>query len=222
MPDLPHSVHPSPFAYDDPVYQAARKEVITQAGERCPTCHREVPLEAHHRTVPYPPAKKTTPNDLMAICRDCHELAHLFSFFLSTGGSPEDFRAAVSELVAIRTRPADDGRQVGRAVCVDKDTWGALVTGASRPRVGERFWLFLRTPRQWRDVAVTDVLDGRPGHWLVRKQFLGHDEEVRLPSANGGGVPAAVDTTSQPPVPLMLTASTSRDSASACRPVPLT
>ena len=71
-------------------------------------------------------------------------------------------------------------------------------------------------------VAVTDVLDGRPGHWLVRKQFLGHDEEVRLPSANGGGVPAAVDTTSQPPVPLMLTASTSRDSASACRPVPLT
>ena len=234
MPDLTASVHPPQFHYEDPVYQAAREEVITQAGERCPTCLRVVPLEAHHRTVPYPPADETTADDLMAICRDCHDLAHLFSFFLSTGGSPEDFRAAVSEVVAILTRPADDGRQVGRAVCFE-DKWGALVTGASRPRVGEVFWLFLRKRREWRDVTVTSVVDGRPGSWRVRKRFLGGDEEIRLPSVNGGGVPAAAlgecatprhdengDTTSQPAVPHMPTASTSRDSASACRAVSLT
>ena len=102
--------------------------------------------------------------------RDCHDLAHLFSFFLSTGGSPEDFRAAVSELVATLTRPADDDRQVGRAVRFE-DEWGALVTGAAKPSVGEVVWLFLRTPRAWRDVTVTGVVDGRPGSWRVHQRF---------------------------------------------------
>ena len=122
-------------------------------------------------------------------------------------------------------RPVGDGRRVGWVVWF-KEQWAAIVTGRSRPRVGEVFWLFLYKRREWVSVAVTDVVDGRPGHWRVRKQFLGHDEEVRLPSVNGGGVPAAAvgecATPRQPAVPLMLTASTSRDSASACRPVPLT
>ena len=170
MPDLPASVHSPQFHYEDPVYQAARKEAIARARGRCPTCLRVVPLEAHHRTAPYPPAHETTADDLMAICRDCHDLAHLFSFFLSTGGSPEDFRAAVSELVATLTRPADDDRQVGRAVQFEGE-WGALVTGAARPSVGEVVWLFLRTPRAWRDVTVTGVVDGRPGSWRVHQRF---------------------------------------------------
>ena len=69
--------------------------------------------------------------------------------------------------------------------CGPKEQWAAIVTGRSRPRVGEVFWLFLYRRREWVSVAVTDVVDGRPGHWLVRKQFLGHDEEVRLPCVNG-------------------------------------
>ena len=170
MPDLPLSVHRPPFRYFHPVYQAAREKVLAQANGCCPFCFRKVPLEAHHRTAPYPPAHETTADDLMAICRDCHDLAHLFSFFLSTGGSPEDFRAAVSELVATLTRPADDDRQVGRAVPFE-DEWGALVTGASRPSVGEVVWLFLRRPRAWRDVTVTGVVDGRPGSWRVHQRF---------------------------------------------------
>ena len=67
---------------------------------------------------------------------------------------------------------------MGRAVRFGDD-WGALVTGASRPRVGEVFWLLLRRRREWVTVAVTDVVDGRPGHWRVRKQFLGAGEERR-------------------------------------------
>ena len=75
MPDLPLSVHRPPFRYFHPVYQAAREKVLAQANGCCPFCFREVPLEAHHRTAPYPPAHETTADDLIAICRDCHDLA---------------------------------------------------------------------------------------------------------------------------------------------------
>ena len=78
----------------------------------------------------------------------------------------------------IRTHP-------GSAPTV-KQHLAAIVTGGSRPRVGEVFWLFLRTTRQWKAVAVTDVVDGRPGHWCVRKRFVGHDEVVRPLGVNGG------------------------------------
>ena len=91
-----------------------------------------------------------------------------------------------------------------------------------------------RTRADDADSPVDDI-DGRPGHWRVRKRFLPAGDEVRLPCVNAGGVPAAavgecatprydenVDTTSQSAVPHMLTASTSRDCARACCPVPLT
>lgn len=54
-----------------------------------------------------------------------------------------------------------------------------------RPRVGESFWLFLFTSREWVTVSVTAVIDGRPGHWRVRKRFLPAADEVRLPCVNG-------------------------------------
>ena len=57
--------------------------------------------------------------------------------------------------------------------------WGALVTGTSRPRIGEAFRLFLRGRHEWRDVAVTAVVDGRPGNWRVRKRFLDGGDPVR-------------------------------------------
>ena len=80
-----------------------------------------------------------------------------------------------------------------------EDEWGALVTGASRPSVGEAVWLFLRTPREWRDVTVTGVVDGRPGSWRVRKRFLGDDEEMRPMCVNGiDAAPAATPTALAP------------------------
>ena len=219
MPDLPRSVHrpplkyfnpdyhtaagtaarrpsqsPSPYDYSDPVYQAAREEVLAQADGRCPNCLREVLLEVHHRTVPYPPAHKTTADDLLALCRVCHDNGHDVSFLHAAGVSLESFRAVVSEIVASLSRPDDDGRQVGRAVWFGDD-WGALVTGASRPRVGESFWLLLRRRRKWVTVVVTAVVDGHPGHWRVRKEFLGAGEERRplrcRPGAVGAGRSAA-------------------------------
>ena len=182
MPSLTLSVHsPSPFDYEHPIYLAAREECLEQARGRCPTCLREVPLEVHHRAVPYPPADETTAGDLLALCRVCHANGHDVGLAIDTGVSPLDLRAAVSEVVAILSRPSDDGRRVGRAVWFGGG-WGALVSGATRPRVGEAFWLFLRTTREWRVVAVTEVIDGWPGHWRVRKRFL--DSGWRLSGAS--------------------------------------
>ena len=85
----------------------------------CRKCGCKRPLEAHHWTKgPYPPAHLTTADDLTALCCDCHDEAHDFRFFLDAGGLP-----------------ADDGRQVGRAVWFEGE-WGALVTGRARPSAG--------------------------------------------------------------------------------------
>ena len=201
MPDLPRSVHrpplklfdpayhtaagtaarrpdqsPPSFDYFHPAYQAARQTALDWAAGRCPNCRREVPLEVHHRTVPYPPADKTVADHLLALCRVCHDTGHDVAFLAAAGVSLERYRACASELVASLSRPVDDGRQVGRAVQFGDD-WGALVTGASRPRVGEIFWLLQRKRRAWVTVAVTDVVDGRPGLWRVRKRFLDAGEE---------------------------------------------
>ena len=214
MPDLPRSVHrpplklfdpayhtaagtaarrpdqsPPSFDYGNPVYQAARQKALDWADGRCPNCLREVLLEVHHRTVPYPPAHKTTADDLLALCRVCHDNGHDVSFLHAAGVSLASFRAVVSELVASLSRPVDDGRQVGRAVWFEDD-WGALVTGASRPRGGGIFWLLQRKRRKWVTVAVTDVVDGRPGLWRVRKRFLGGGEERRPLRCRPGAVRA--------------------------------
>ena len=53
-----------------------------------------------------------------------------------------------------------------------KGEWLALITGCRRPAVGDVIALFLRTRNEWRTVAVTEVLNGRPGCWRVRKRFL--------------------------------------------------
>ena len=108
MPDHPVSVHsPPPFDYDDSVYRAAAEAAKDQTHGHCRKCGRELPLEAHHWTKgPYPPPHLTTANDLTAFCRDCHDEAHDFRFFLDVGGAPEDYRKACSETVAtILLRP---------------------------------------------------------------------------------------------------------------------
>lgn len=171
MPSLPPSVHPPPFDYAHPIYLAAREEALESAGGRCPICLRTVPLEVHHRTVPYPSAAETTADDLLALCSVCHAIGHYIGFAIGTGVSPQHLRAAVSERVASLSRPGGDERRVGRAVRLG-DGWVALVTGAAKPDIGEAFWLFLRTTREWRVVAVTDVIGGWPGLWRVRKRFL--------------------------------------------------
>ena len=135
MPDHPVSVHPPPFDYDDSIYRAAAEAAKDQTHGHCRKCGRELPLEAHHWTKgPYPPPHLTTANDLTAFCRDCHDAAHDFRFFLDVGGAPEDYRKACSETVAtLLLRPEAVRRslmRVGRAVRCE-GRWAALVTGGA-------------------------------------------------------------------------------------------
>lgn len=186
MPDAAFSVHPPPFDYHHSVYRAAAQEAKARARGRCRLCGRKAPLHAHHwGKPPYPPPHKTTAADLTALCLCCHCTVHLGIFFECAGGSPETFCAAVSETVATLLLrgmlPASPWR-VGRPV-EEAEGWTALVTGTSRPHVGEIFALYLRSKERWRTVAVTEVLDGQPGCWRVRKRFLRSDEIRRVPTA---------------------------------------
>ena len=186
MPDAPISVHVPPFDYHHRVYRAAAHEAKARSRGRCQECGRKAPLHAHHwGRPPYPPPHKTTAADLTALCLYCHITVHLGIFFESAGGSPETFCAAVSETVATRLLrgmlPAGPSR-VGRPVW-GAEGWTALITGASRPHVGELFALFLRSRARWRTAAVTEVLGGQPGCWRVRKRFLSADEVRRVPTA---------------------------------------
>ncbi len=73
--------------------------------------------------------------------------------------------------------------RVGWAVRVEGQ-WAALVSGESRPRSGEIFAFFMQSRREWRIVVVTDVLDGQPGCWRVRKRWS--DCGDRLMCLNAG------------------------------------
>ena len=184
MPDATFSVHSPPFDYQHPAYRAAAAETKAGSRGRCRFCGRKALLQAHHwGRPPYRPPHETTAHDLTALCLYCHITVHLGILFEDSGGSPETFCAAVSETVAtllLRGMLVASPVRVGRAVWADG--WAALVTGMSRPHVGENFALFLRSKDAWRAVAVTEVLDGRPGCWRVRKHFLRTDEVCRAPS----------------------------------------
>ena len=176
MPDASSSVHPPAFDYDHTAYRDSAATVKAWSRGRCRLCGRRGPLQAHHYAARYPPAHQTSPRDLTALCRDCHDDTHHRLFLLRAGGSREQLRVVVSEAVAALLLHPDTGRlrsllRAGRAVWCD-GSWAAIVTGASRPRVGEVFLIFLRSTDEWRTVVVTEVLGGRPGSWRVRKRFL--------------------------------------------------
>ena len=57
--------------------------------------------------------------------------------------------------------------------------WGAVVSGESRPLIGETVTLLLRCSGEWRDYVVTGVVDGRAGSWQVRTRPLSKRDEVR-------------------------------------------
>ena len=178
------SVHPPPFDYDHPVFVASATAAKARSAGHCQFCGRKLPLEAHHWAKSYPPADKTTAADLTGLCRDCHIIQDLACFFENAGGgTPDVLCAAWSETVATllhrgSARMLRSPMRVGR-VARDEGGWIALVTGESRPRIGEVFRLFLISRDEWRTVVVTEILDGQPGCWRVRKRFLGAADDVR-------------------------------------------
>ena len=178
------SVHPPPFDYDDPVYVAAATAAKARSDGHCQLCGRKLPLEAHHWAKFYPPADQTTAADLTGLCRDCHIKQELACLFENAGGGPPAVLcAAWSETVAIllhrgAARMPRSPMRVGRVVR-SAGRWIALVTGESRPCIDEVFRLFLISRGEWRTVVVTEVLDGQPGCWRVRKRFLNAAADVR-------------------------------------------
>ena len=187
MPDSP-SVHPPPFNYTHHVYRAAADGATARSDGHCQECGENLPLEAHHWARRYLPAHETTADALTGLCRTCHIKAHIGIFFKNAGGSPEVLCAAFSEIAATLLHGGTAGlpgspMRVGWAVRV-KGRWAAFVTGESRPRIGEVFELFKHSMNQWQIVVVTEVLDGQPGCWLVRKRWLVHGD--RLMCLNAG------------------------------------
>ena len=87
------------FPYHDPVYLRARDEAFARSNDLCQLCGQEDAVEAHHWAVDYPPAHKTTANDLTALCADCHFIATTLRRFTRAGGSRHQFCALFSEVV---------------------------------------------------------------------------------------------------------------------------
>ena len=59
-----------------PEWQARRKQHLRSVGYRCQVCNATgVPLDVHHRT--YERRGEEHYKDLIALCRDCHELFHI-------------------------------------------------------------------------------------------------------------------------------------------------
>ena len=87
------------FPYHDPVYLRAREAAFARSNDLCQLCGQQPAVEAHHWAVDYPPAHKTTANDLTALCADCHSIATTLRRFTRAGGSRHQFCALVSEAV---------------------------------------------------------------------------------------------------------------------------
>ena len=88
------------FNYQDPVYLDARDKAFARSGKKCQLCGLQEAAEAHHWADQYPPAHKTTADDLTALCADCHSLATTLRRFTRAGGARHQFCALVSEAVA--------------------------------------------------------------------------------------------------------------------------
>ena len=166
------------YDYRHPIPQRARHECLERSDHRCQGCGLTDAVEAHHYF--YPPEEETTANHLTGLCKYCHDLITWFVWFLSFRGSPtllfERLPAFLARLLECPGR--DDNRRIGRARHVGSG-WGAIVSGISRPCIGEVIAILLRCSGEWRDYLVTGVIDGRPGSWQVRTRPLRRDDEVR-------------------------------------------
>ena len=151
------------YKYFHPNHERARAAAVARTGGLCESCSSKA-SEAHHYVRPYRLPEKITADDLSMFCRCCHDTSHDTIFFMSTGGTPAEFRSIVSEAVAnavLRRAGIEGGLRAGRPVLLADDEWGALVSGGSPPRPGEVAWLFLCSRRKWTPVVVTAVVATR-------------------------------------------------------------
>jgi hypothetical protein len=63
-----------------------RAAARARAGERCQVCNSDGPLDVHHRT--YEPRGDEREEDLIVLCRSCHDLFHRFGRLSSGAKGP--------------------------------------------------------------------------------------------------------------------------------------
>ena len=87
------------FNHRHPVYLEAREKAFDRSGGLCQFCGQQPAGEAHHWAQKYPPAHKTTADDLTALCVDCHFVATTLRRFTRAGGSRHQLCALLSEAI---------------------------------------------------------------------------------------------------------------------------
>lgn len=95
------------FDYRAPEYRVARDAAFARSNGICQLCGHRAAEDAHHwaggaidgREIPYPDAKLSDPNDLVALCRICHAVATSIRRFYRRGGSPFRLRNRVQEVI---------------------------------------------------------------------------------------------------------------------------
>ena len=177
MPDAKRSYRRR-YDHRHPTPRLARAECLGRTDHTCQGCGQEPATEAHHWT--YPREEETTANHLTAFCGTCHDIVTWFTWFVSFGGSRELFRELFPAVLArvLECPEPPERRRVGRPRPIG-NAWGAVVSGESKPVIGEVVALLLRCSGEWRDYLVIDIVDGRPGSWQVRTRPLGKRDEVR-------------------------------------------
>ena len=177
MPDAKRSYRRR-YNHRHPTSRRARAECLQRSDHNCQTCGKELATEAHHWT--YPPEEETTANHMTGLCKFCHDIITWIIWFVSFGGSLELLCELFPAFLAkvLECPEAPERRRVGRARRVGM-TWGAVVSGGSRPVVGEVVAILLRCSGEWRNYVVIGVVDGRPGSWQVHTHPLSEHNEVR-------------------------------------------
>jgi hypothetical protein len=70
---IPASIDYRTYLESD-AWKRRRSVALSEAGHRCQVCNREGQLDVHHRT--YERLGNELPQDLVVLCRECHQLFH--------------------------------------------------------------------------------------------------------------------------------------------------
>ena len=147
-------------------YVHRRAEAIGRSKGMCQFCGLRKATEAHHYASEYPSPEAVTGNDFTALCQPCHNLTHYAIFASEVGISGFQLLGAISKLFSEHC-----GMPVGRPRRLDAREWGALIFSVKRPDIGDTVLLYLKSRGTWKKAAVTAVIEGQPGNWLVRQKF---------------------------------------------------
>ena len=74
-PGVTEQTSRAPFDYNHPTYRRAREKAFARSGGQCQFCGQRSAEHAHHWAMRYPPVDQTMPDDLTALCRECHHVA---------------------------------------------------------------------------------------------------------------------------------------------------